>query len=314
MGGAMDRRGFLAATAASGAVLAASEKASAEEKRPYQDGISPWPLSLNTSTIRPASLKDKIRAAGEAGYDALELWITDIEEFAAAGGDLKALGQEIKDRGLFVIDVIGLWDCMPEPEEAWLQALEISKRRMQMSADVGSRHIAVLPLPDRDNFNMRWATDRYRDLLHLGLNEFNIHPAFEFVGFFKGVNRLGQVAMVGVDADTEKARIIPDTFHLYRGGSGFNGIKHLQGHFIASFHWNDVPNTPGRFELADEHRIYPGDGILPLEQAMRDLKAIGYTGPLSLEMFNRAHWAQDPLVVCQTGIRKMREQIARALG
>ncbi len=313
MGGAMDRRGFLTATAASGAVLAASGDASAADKRPYQEGISSWPLSLNTSTIRPASLKDKIRVADEAGYDALELWITDIEEYAAAGGDVKALGREIKDRGMFVVNMIGLWDCMPEGEDAWKQALEVSKRRMAMSADAGSRHIAVLPLPDRENFDMRYATDRYRELLRLGVDEFNIVPAFEFVGFFKGVTRLGQAALAALDADHEKACIIPDTFHLYRGGSGYNGIKHLQGHFIASFHWNDVPDTPGQFELADEHRIYPGDGILPLEQAMRDLNAIGYAGPLSLEMFNREHWAQDPLVVCQTGIRKLREQIARAL-
>ena len=38
--------------------------------------MSQFTLALNTSTIRPASLMDKIRIAGETGYDAIELWTT----------------------------------------------------------------------------------------------------------------------------------------------------------------------------------------------------------------------------------------------
>jgi sugar phosphate isomerase/epimerase len=60
------------------------------------------------------------------------------------------------------------------------------------------------------------------------------------------------------------------------------------------------------------NRIYPGDGILPLHDLLRDLKQIGYDGPLSLELFNRKHWKQDPFVVAKTGLRKMRQLITEA--
>lgn len=314
----MDRRTFLHSTIVAGAaVTAAGTRAVAQTpasvEKKYQGGVSPWPICLNTSTIRPATMEQKIEAAARAGYDGMELWIQELEEYEKNGGNVKDLGKQITDCGMFVIDVIGLWGCMPEPEEAWVAQMEQNRNRMRLCSEVGSKHVAVLPLPDRENFNMRWATDRYRDLLLIGLNEYGINPAFEFVGFFKGVNRLGQAVMAALDADHAQARIIPDTFHLYRGGSGFEGIQHLDGTFPAVFHWNDVGPTPGQFELADEHRIYPGDGILPLEKLMRDLMAIGATCPLSLEMFNREHWAQDPNVVAETGLRKINEQIARAL-
>ena len=314
----MDRRTFLQSTFAAGAaVTATATQAAAQAVAPlekkYQGGVSPWPISLNTSTIRPATIDQKIEAASKAGYDAMELWIQELEDHEKNGGSVKDLGKKIADKGMFVIDVIGLWGCMPEPEEEWVKQQEQNRNRMRLVSEVDSRHVAVLPLPDRENFNMRWATERYRDLLVMGLDEYGINPAFEFVGFFKGVNRLGQAVMAAIDADHPKAKIIPDTFHLYRGGSGFEGIQHLDGQFPAVFHWNDVGPEPGQFELGDEHRIYPGDGILPLEKLMRDLVAIGATCPLSLEMFNREHWAQDPNVVAETGLRKITEQIARAL-
>ena len=44
-----------------------------------------------------------------------------------------------------------------------------------------------------------------------------------------------------------------------------------------------------------------------------DLKAIDYTGPLSLELFNREHWEQDLKQVAATGLEKMREGIRTAL-
>ena len=58
--------------------------------------------------------------------------------------------------------------------------------------------------------------------------------------------------------------------------------------------------------------MYPGDGHLPLVQLVRDLKAIGYTGPLSLEVFNQEYYKQDPLTVARTGIEKMRAVVAAA--
>jgi 2-keto-myo-inositol isomerase len=315
----MNRRTFLQSTVAAGAAITATHtpaaaQAAALPAKNYQRGVSPWPICLNTSTIRPATMDQKIEAAAKAGYDGMELWISDLEKHEEDGGSVSDLGKKIADHGLFVIDVIGLWGCMPQPEEEWEKQQEQNRNRMRLCAEVGSRHVAVLPLPDREDFDMRWATDRYRDLLLMGLNDYGINPAFEFVGFFKGVNRLGQAAMAAIDADHPQARIIPDTFHLYRGGSGFEGIQHLNGQFLAVFHWNDVPDSPPQDELKDEHRIYPGDGILPLEKLLRDLHAIGATCPLSLEMFNREHWEQDPNEVAATALRKVTEQITRALG
>lgn len=306
----MDRRTFLQMGAGAGILAAAGPSAAQDPKPKFQSNTSLWPLCLNTSTIRPASLKDKIRVAAEAGYDAIELWIDDLEKCDAEGGDLKAVGQEIKDRGMFVPNVIGLWNCMPDGQEAWEQSLEATRNRMRLCAAVGSKHVAAIPTPDRDPLDLKWCAARYRDLIRIGREEYNILPATEFVGFFKGAHRLGQGAAIALDADDPDAALVADTFHLYRGGSGYEGLAHLQGSFIAVFHWNDVPADPPREQLGDEHRIMPGDGILPLKRVLEILKKINYQNPLSLEVFMRDMWEKDPKEVADIGINKMREVVA----
>ena len=308
----MDRRTFLRVGAGTGLLLMTAAQAQEPKQAPakkYQGGASPWPITLNSSTIRPTPLKDKIRIAAETGYDGIELWVNELEKHESEGGSLKDLAAEIRGRGLFVPNVIGLWDCMPMEEEAWKKSLEATRNRMRLASGVGSQHVAAIPAPDRPDFDLKVGASRYRDLLKIGRDEFNIIVACEFVGFMKGVYRLGQGTAIALDADDRDAGLVADTFPLYRGGSGFEGIRHLAGHFIAVFHWNDVPAEPPREQLGDEHRIYPGDGILPLKQTLKHLREIDYRGPLSLEMFNREHWAQDPRQVAETGLRKMRELI-----
>ena len=315
----MDRRGFLQLGAGGAATLAAAAPAPAKK---YQDGISPWPLCLNSSTVREmpseggtrkTPLEDKIRIAEEVGYDAIEPWINELEAHEKKGGGLEDLGKQIRDRGLFIPNVIGLWSCMPPNEKLFEDSLKATRNRMRMSAAIGSQHVAAIPSPDREDFDLKWGAEMYRRLLEIGRDEFGITVAFEFVGFLKGVHRLGQACAIALDANDPDACLIADTFHLFRGGSGFESIRHFDGDFIADFHWNDVPDSPAREEMGDAHRIYPGDGILPLEHTLRQLVEIDYRGALSLEMFNRDHWKQDPKQVAATGLQKMRDQIASAL-
>jgi len=305
----ISRRGMVAQAIAGGAALALG--AGSGRGQESSAGTDEWLISLNTSTIRPASLDDKIRAAETAGYAGLELWSNELTEHAQAGGSLEALGKRLADAGLRVPNIIGLWNCMPESEADRPAALGRVRAQMEEAAKVGARHIAAVPTPDRPNIDVLWAGERYRELLEIG-EEYGVRPAVEFVGFFQGISRLGQAAAIGIEARHPRACLVADTFHLYRGGSGFDGVRHLAGSFIACFHLNDAPAQPPQLEQGDEHRVMPGDGILPLPQLIRDLDVIGFRGPLSLELFSRALWERDPLDVARLGVSKIREVIARA--
>jgi sugar phosphate isomerase/epimerase len=74
---------------------------------------------------------------------------------------------------------------------------------------------------------------------------------------------------------------------------------------------NDYPGPIPREQLQDKDRIYPGDGVAPLKVVLTHLKNMTGTKILSLELFNRDYWQQDPLTVAKTGLEKMRSVVAQ---
>ena len=80
----------------------------------------------------------------------------------------------------------------------------------------------------------------------------------------------------------------------------------LDGGAVPVFHMNDYPANPPRATITDADRVYPGDGTAPLAELVRILRAIGFRGYFSLELFNREYWKQDPHEVAKTGLTKLK--------
>lgn len=314
----MKRRNFIGLGTAAGIAAGSASLLSFKEKdfsqkkeKRFQKGVSPWPICLDTATIRPASLTDKVKIAAKAGFDAIEPWDGELAEYEKNGGNLKDLGKQIKDLGLFVPSVIGLWNALPPTKELFDASLKDTRRRMRMASDIGAQHIQTIPNTVGEGFDRKWVADRYRDIIEIGLKEYNILPALVFVKFFP-LKTLGQAVGIALDANHPKAMVIPDVYHMYISEGGFEGIKLMKGDAFAIFQFNDAPATPALAQLEDKHRVYPGDGILPLTSILKDLKGTGFKGCVSLEMYNPEYWKQDLQNVAETGLRKTLEVIQKA--
>ena len=55
--------------------------------------------SLNSSTIRPTPILEKIAIAGRCGYQAIELWHDDIDLYLLTGGTLGDIRNAADDAG-----------------------------------------------------------------------------------------------------------------------------------------------------------------------------------------------------------------------
>lgn len=308
----MDRRKFLASTATIGLSTAAigcstaqtdSENTAPKEKR-FQNGRSPWPICLDTATIRPAkTLEEKVDIAIEAGYDAIEPWDSELMDYEKEGGDLKVLAKKITDNGLFVPSMIGLWGCLPENEEAFQASLPATRDRLRMASEIGCAHAQAIPNKVGANYDVKFVASCYRRLLEIGINEYNLIPSLVFVEMFP-MKTLGQAVAVALDANHPQAKIIPDVFHMYISEGGFEGLKLLNGDMFAIFQFNDAPKNMALEDMKDKDRVFPGDGILPLPQILKDLKSTGFKGCVSLELYNPEYHKQDLLQVAKTGLEK----------
>ena len=86
----------------------------------------------------------------------------------------------------------------------------------------------------------------------------------------------------------------------------------LAGSAMHVFHINDYPASVPLHDLNDGHRVYPGDGDAPLATILQSLITTGFRGALSLELFNRDYWKQDPLEVAKVGLLKMKAAVRRS--
>ena len=272
----------------------------------------PFRYCFNTSTIRGQKLPlvDIVEIVSKAGYHAIEPWIDEIEHYRQAGGSLKDLDKRLKDRGISVESGIGFAAWIVDDDAQRAKGLEQAKRDMDLLAQIGGKHLAAPPVGATDiaHFDLRKAAERFRALMEVG-DQAGVVPMAEVWGFSKTMQTLGEAAMVAIGSDHPKACILPDIYHLYKGGSGFNGLKLLSSAAVHVFHLNDYPAQPPRETITDADRVYPGDGNAPLAQVFRELKAIGYNGVLSIELFNPAYYAQDAFTVAKTALEKLRRAV-----
>jgi len=266
-------------------------------------------LGLNTSTIRgqKLSIVEEIAIAEKAGYQAMEPWIDELERYAASGGSLEDLGKRFRDARLSVESAIGFFEWIVDDPARRRRGLESARRSMDLVRRIGGKRLAAPPVgaTERPINDLLKIAERYRALLELG-DGLGVVPQVEVWGASKTLSRLGEAALVAIEAHHPKACILPDVYHLYRGGSGFEGIKLLGRGSIHVFHINDYPADPPREKATDADRVFPGDGVAPLKPMLGDLAANGLRVTLSLELFNRKYWGLDPFLVARTGLEKMK--------
>lgn len=309
----VNRRAFLgsAAVGASVAMTTPFQRASAEDR-----AVQPrFKFGLNTSTIRGQKLGivAEIELASKAGFDGIEPWMNELEQYIKEGGSLSDLRKRIADSGLKVYSAIGFANWIVDDDDKRKAGLEQAKHDMDLVRQIGGTHIAAPPAgaTNQTDLNLLKAAERYRDLLEVGA-QIGVIPQVEVWGFSKSLSRLGETSLVATESQHPQACILPDVYHLYKGGSDFEGLKLFSKAAVHCFHVNDYPNDPPRAMIADKHRVYPGDGVAPLKQVYHTLAAVGFSGMLSLELFNPDYWAQDAKVVVETGLRKMKESVAKA--
>lgn len=264
---------------------------------------------LNTSTIRGQNvgLLKSLEIASAAGYDGVELWVSDIRDYLKQGGTVDTLAKFIADRGLVVEDAMSFTTWMVRDAAKRKVGLQEMEEEMKIMAALGCRRIAAPPsgVSKNEPVDFQQAGIHYREILELG-RKYKVMPQLEFWGASGTLYSLGQALAIAAAANDADARILPDVYHLFRGGSGFNGLKLVNGKAIEIIHINDYPGTKPVNEQTDGDRVYPGDGVAPLKQVLQDLQAMGGTKVLSLELFNKTYWAEDALQVAKTGLQKMK--------
>ncbi|MEM9645806.1 MAG: sugar phosphate isomerase/epimerase family protein, partial [Planctomycetota bacterium] len=247
----------------------------------------------------------------------IEPWIRDVRKYVDQGGKASELRKQIADAGLTVDSAIGFARWIVNDAADRQAGLDEARSDMELIKSIGGSRMAAPPIGahKRDGApapKLPEIAKRYRALLEVGA-EVGVTPMLELWGFSPTLSTLGELAYVSAGAMHPDACVLPDFYHIYKGGNDFAGLNMIEASRMPVFHINDYPAQPAIANIADKDRVFPGDGVCPLLQVIRGLIDRGFTGVFSLELFNPEYWKRDALEVCSEGLRKSRAVVQAAM-
>lgn len=300
-----------------GAVGTGTGQGSKAKKTEWQGGMSPWPICLDTATLaKEIPLDKKVELAAGAGFDAIEPWDRELEVYEKAGGSLEKLGENIKELGLFVPSVIGLWGVLANSEEDFEKRIGEHRNRLRMVKAIGAAHVQCIPdFKYKDDFNLESGAACYARISEIAQKDYGLKTGIIFLNAVGNLKTVADAVKLGMKSGWKDVKIIPDSYHNYHGGTPLNSLRMLRGSAIAIYQFSDAPKGQEKKDSwCDGERVLPGDGQLPLVEELQILLEIGYEGCVSLELYNEEYRKREPKKFLKEAHAKTLKVIKEAVG
>ena len=263
---------------------------------------------LNTSTIRSpgVSVLEYVDIAADAGYDGIEPWVEEIDTWVETGGSLEKLRDHAASRSIRIVNLIAFFEWAVPENDRHARGMEEARRCFEIAQVLECPFVATAPkgIHDRE-VDLFSVARRFAELTDI-VSDFAPKPLLEFWGVARTLGTVGEALLVAAESGVRDARLLTDIFHMYKGSGHQRGMEYLDPGRLGLVHVNDYPSIPGRADIEDADRIYPGDGEAPWGQIVASLERQEYRGMLSLELFNPAYWAEGPVASARKGIEKLR--------
>jgi 2-keto-myo-inositol isomerase len=260
-------------------------------------------IAINGATTMTADLETDIRSAGAAGFELVELRSNKLYDYLETHtvDDLKAL---LTEAGVGVLSINTLEHITWRSDEDYAAIKEECAKLSEISAAIGCPYVLAVPGalrqgPKTEQETIAESVKVLNELADIA-EPFGIRIGFEFLGEAgNSVTTLDLGSRIVDLVGRESVGNVIDTYHFYAGGSSFEAIDRLDPKKLFILHVNDAEDLP-KEELNDSKRLYPGLGILPIKEIKERLDAIGYDGPVSVEIFRPEYWEEDPFKVAAT--------------
>lgn len=269
-------------------------------------------LALNGATIMHAPIQEDVAIAAECGYGALEIWAGKLHTYLQTHA-IEELAEQMHGLGIAPWCINSIEDITFRDTAGRSELADELRRTAALARAIGAPAIVVVPgcHPDRHS-----RTDAVRDaaevLRMMSDVSGDVGLAFEFLGKPGcAVPTLDMAIEIVARVDRPNVGMVIDTFHFHAGGSRLDDLRDVPVEKLTVLHLNGCEDRP-RDELTDAHRLYPGDGPIPIGSILGALRDRDYNRVASVEIFRPQYWAQDPRQVARTAYRRAVEILMQA--
>jgi len=258
--------------------------------------------SIATVSIS-GTFAEKLAAIATAGFDGIEIFEQD---FTASDFTPAEVGRMVRDQGLEItlFQPFRDFEGLPEPHRA--RAFARAARKFDLMNQLGTDLVLVCSSvhPAAMGGIDRMAAD-FAELGDLAKSH-GIRVGFEALAWGRHVNDHRDAWEVVRRADHPNVGLILDSFHTLGRKIDPNTIRRIPGDRIFFVQLADAPAIDMDLLYWSRHfRNMPGEGDLDVTGFLRAVMATGYSGPLSLEIFNDQFRAGLPRLVASDGHRSL---------
>ncbi|CAI8945990.1 MULTISPECIES: 3-dehydroshikimate dehydratase QuiC [unclassified Pseudomonas] len=249
------------------------------------------------------TLPEKLEAIAAAGFDGVEIFENDLLYYDGSPREIK---QMCADLGIAITLFQPFRDFEGCRRDRLARNLERAERKFDLMQELGTDLVLVCSNASADSVgDQQILVDDLRLLAeHAGARGLRI--GYEALAWGRHVNTYQQVWDIVRQADHPSLGVLLDSFHTLSLKGDPRAIADIPGDKIFFVQMADAPILAmDVLEWSRHFRCFPGQGEFDLPGFLAPIIQSGYTGPLSLEIFNDGFRAAPPRANAADGLRSL---------
>lgn len=250
------------------------------------------------------NLVEKMHACAAAGFDGIELFEPDLVASDHTPEEIRALADRL---GLSLDLYQPLRDIEGVSEELFAENLRRAEAKFRLMQRLGMTLVLVCSnvataTVDSDEVS----ASQLRRLGDLAAG-YGVRIAFEALAWGTYVDDYRRSWRIVELADHPNVGVCLDSFHILSRGHDPAAIEDIPGEKIFFLQLADAPAlSMDVLSWSRHHRLFPGEGSFDLATFVAHVLRAGYSGPLSLEIFNDTFRQSDVRRTATHALRSLR--------
>ena len=259
----------------------------------------------------PCSFADDVANYAGAGCDAMEVWLTKLENHLE-NHSAAATRKLLSDRGM-TLAAAAYQGGLLLSQGAQRQAhYEHFRKRLDLCQQFDIKTLLVVAdfVDKIDDTALNRAMVSLTQAAQWAAG-FDVTLALEFRGRNTFCASLDTALALVQACGEPNVGVNLDIFHYYTGPSKFEDFAHLTLDRLAHVQIADLSGV-ARELAGDSDRILPGDGDFQLGPILDVLRRLGYQGWVSLELMNPNFWRGNPKQVAEIAFTSLRKILGQS--
>jgi 4-hydroxyphenylpyruvate dioxygenase len=258
--------------------------------------------SIATVSIS-GTLVEKLTAIKAAGFDGVEIFENDLLYFDGSPADVRRIAADL---GLEIMLFQPFRDFEGVSAARLARNLDRAKRKFDVMHELGTDRILVCSNVSPDTIGDDALIVDQLGALAEAAGAAGVTAGYEALAWGRHVSRWSHAWRLVDQVNHPHLGLVLDSFHTLSLDDAVDGIADVPGERITFVQIADAPKLAmDVLEWSRHYRCFPGQGDFDLANFTSKIVENGYSGPLSLEIFNDGFRAAPTALTAADGYRSL---------